>query len=85
MLLDDVRAALSGWSRYLQMVADKSLHDAHEKLLLSGEDDDRASHLQHFRDCVTAGGERWQSYLDMLRGRTPANLADLGERRRGRR
>ena len=83
-LTDDVRAALSSWARYLQMVADKSLHDAHEKLLLRGDDDERARNLQHFRDGVRAGGDRWQSYIDALTGKNPAKLADLTSERRRR-
>ena len=41
-LIEDVRAALSAWSRYLQLVIDVKLHTAHEKLLLQGEDDERS-------------------------------------------
>jgi integrase len=83
-LLDDQRAALSAWSRYLQLVTDKSLHDAHEKFLLSGDDDERSHALKHFRDCIRAGGDRWQSYLDALTGEKPPKLADLTNERRRR-
>jgi len=82
LLLDDQRTALSSWSRYLQMVADKSLHDAHEAFLLSGDDDVRSHNLRHFRECIRAGGDRWQSYLDALAGKKPAKVSDLAERRR---
>ena len=83
-LTDDVRAALSSWSRYLQMVTDTKLHAAHHKLLHQGEDDERARNLQHFRDCVRAGGDHWQSYIDALTGKKPAKLADLTSERRRR-
>jgi integrase len=83
-LTDDMRTALSSWARYLQMVADKSLHDAHEKLLLGGDDDERSHALKHFRDCIRAGGDRWQSYLDALTGEKPPKLADLTNERRRR-
>ena len=83
-LTDDMRTALSSWARYLQMVADKSLHDAHEAFLLQGDDDERSRNRQHFRDCIRAGGDRWQSYLDALTGKKPAKLADLASERRSR-
>jgi len=63
------------------MIADAQLHAAHEALLLQGDDDERARNLQHFRDCVRAGGDRWQSYLDALTGKKPAKASDLAERR----
>ena len=68
-LTDDVRAALSAWSRYLQLVVDVKLHTAHEKFLLQGDDDERARNLQHFRDCITSGGDRWLAYLGQLSGK----------------
>ena len=80
-LTDDVRSALSSWARYVDMIADAQLHAAHEALLLQGDDDERARNLQHFRDCVRAGGDRWQSYLDALTGKKPAKASDLAERR----
>jgi Phage integrase family len=84
-LTDDVRAALSSWARYLQMVADVELHTAHEAFLLSGDDDERTHNLHHFRDCVRAGGERWQSYLDALSGKEAQKVSDLTTERRRRR
>jgi hypothetical protein len=84
MLVEDVRAALSSWARYLQMVSDAQLHAAHEALLLSGDDDERSRNLQHFRECIRAGGDRWQSYLDALTGKKLAKLADLTSERRRR-
>jgi integrase len=84
MLVDDVRAALSSWSRYLQMVSDAKLHSAHEAFLLSGDDDVRSHNLRHFRECIRAGGERWRSYLDALTGKKPSKLADLTSERRRR-
>jgi hypothetical protein len=84
MLVEDVRAALSSWARYLHMVSDAKLHATHEALLLSGDDDERAAHLRHFRDCIRAGGDRWQSYLDALTGEKPPKLADLTNERRRR-
>jgi hypothetical protein len=83
-LTEDVRTALSSWARYLQMVADKSLHDAHEAFLLRGDDDERARNLQHFRDCVAAGGERWQSYINTLKGKSSPKVQAIiiADRRR---
>jgi hypothetical protein len=80
-LIDDMRAALSGWSRYLHMVADVKLHTAHDKFLHQGEDDERARNLQHFRDCVGAGGERWQAYVAQLSGKTPPKVTVLRGKR----
>jgi integrase len=84
LLLEDQRAALSAWSRYLAMVADAKLHSAHEAFLLTGDDDVRSHNLRHFRDCIRAGGERWQAYLDALTGKKPPKLADLSSERRRR-
>jgi len=84
MLVEDVRAALSSWARYLQMVSDAKQHSAHEALLLSGDDDERSHALKHFRDCIRAGGDRWQSYIDALTGKKPPKLADLTNERRRR-
>jgi hypothetical protein len=76
-LTEDVRAALSSWARYLQLVTDRALHDSHEAYLLQGDDDQRTHSLQHFRDCVGAGGDRWQGYLDQLAGKPPPKVASL--------
>jgi integrase len=76
-LTEDVRAALSSWARYLQLVTDKALHDSHEAYLLQGDDDQRTHSLQHFREAVTAGGDRWQGYLDQLTGKPPPKVASL--------
>lgn len=84
-LTNDVRTALSSWSRYLQLVVDKALFEAHEAHLLDGDDDERARNLAHFRDSILAGSERWQGYLDMLGGRQPPKLSDLSDERRRRR
>jgi hypothetical protein len=79
-----VRAALSSWSRYLSLVVDAKLHTAHEKFLMQGDDDERSRNLQHFRDFISAGGDRWQGYIDALSGEKPAKLADLTSERRRR-
>jgi integrase len=84
-LIEDVRAALSSWARYLQLVTDKALHDAHEAYLLQGDDDQRARALQRFRDCVGAGGDVWQGYLDQLAGTPPPKIASLTAERSRRR
>ena len=84
MLVEDVRAALSSWARYLHMVSDAKLHATHEALLLSGDDDERAAHLRHFRESVRAGADRWQAYLDALTGKKSPKLADLTSERRRR-
>jgi integrase len=81
-LTDDVRSALSAWSRYLEMIADAKLHAAHEALLLSGDDDERSHNRRHFRECIAAGGDRWQGYLDALTGKKSPKVSDLAERRR---
>jgi integrase len=83
-LTDDMRTALSSWARYLQMVSNKSLHGAHEALLLRGDDDERSRNLQYFRACIIAGGDRWQAYLKALTGEKPAKLADLTSERHRR-
>ena len=83
-LIDDRRTALSSWARFLAMVADAKLHSAHEAFLLSSDDDVRSHNLRHFRECIRAGGERWQSYIDALTGKKPAKLADLTSERRRR-
>ena len=83
-LTEDVRAALSSWSRYLSLVVDAKLHTAHEKFLMQGDDDERSRNLQHFRDCISAGGDRWQGYIDTLSGEKPPKLADFSTERRRR-
>jgi|GEM_PF-92830 integrase len=83
-LTDDVRDALNRWARFIALVVDAELFAAHEKFLLSGDDDERRRSRQHFLDAITEGGAAWQGYLDLLAGKAPPKVANIATARKRR-
>jgi hypothetical protein len=84
-MIEDIRAALSTWSRYVAMVVDPKLHAAHEAFLLSGDEDQRDIDFRHFRKCVQ-DAERYKTYIDALNGKkSPMSDLSSERKRRGKR
>jgi integrase len=82
-LTDDVRDALACWSRFVALVVDQGLHTAHQKLLVSGDDENRKKARKVFNDAVGEGSERWSRYLKMLAGETNVLALPKKKARRG--
>jgi integrase len=80
---DDVRAALEKWERYILMIADADLRTAHERFIESGEplSEERKQARKAFIDAISEGGQRWDLYLNMLRGSEAANVIALPPRK----
>ena len=80
---DDVRAALEKWQRYILMIADADLRIAHERFVDSGEQlsEERKQARKAFIDAISEGGQRWDLYLNMLRGSEAANVIALPPRK----
>ena len=80
---DEVRAALDKWQRYILMIADADLRTAHERFVDSGEphSEERKQARKAFIDAISEGGQRWDLYLNMLRGSEAANVIALPPRK----
>jgi integrase len=60
-MIEDRRAALERWARFVPMVSDANLHIAHKKFVESGDERKKV-----FNDAIAEGGEPWERYLRML-------------------
>jgi integrase len=74
---DQVRAALDKWQRYVLMIADADLRAAHKRLVEGGDEKERKAARKAFIDAISEGDQRWELYLNMLRGDEAANVVSM--------
>ncbi|HEU5274704.1 MAG TPA: integrase arm-type DNA-binding domain-containing protein, partial [Xanthobacteraceae bacterium] len=63
------RAALNAWARYILLLLDADLFNAHRKHLAHGDDSDQEQVRENFRVSIREGGERWARYLAFVSGK----------------
>jgi integrase len=60
-LLPERRIALAAWARFVELVIDKDLHAAHQRLIADNDE-----HREQFQRAVLKGNDEWGHYLATL-------------------
>ena len=73
-LLPERKEALEKWARFVALLVDKDLYDAHIKFLAHGDEKLRQ---KTFKEAISEGGEHWQRYLKTISTDEQANVVVL--------
>jgi integrase len=73
-LLPERKEALEKWARFIALVVDNDLYNAHKKFLAHGDEKLRQ---KTFKEAISEGGEHWQRYLSTVTTDGQTNVVPL--------